>query len=323
MSDIAPDQLDFDLSFDPIATNTSECREPGIYRDMPFEEYAAMRAFNSGVVKWGFVTIKHMRAALEGRLKSEDTKDRKLGRAIHQRVLEPDRPLVVATQCTAMKKDGTRCSNLGYLKSFDGGWYCGVKGHAPASAIEPLDYVSEEEAARIEKIVAALHDHPAMPMLRQNGWSEVSIVWEFEGMLLKGRLDRYAEGPPPVVLDLKKIQVGKGSRDECQKTIVKMGYHRQAAIYAKGVQFHTGLLPSVIWLFQEDSEPYDTQIIIATDEEMELAWREVAERLRVFRRCQAEDKYPGYVKLDHDGKILGEPGACPAWWLKDKREMQR
>lgn len=116
-------QQELDLTFDDVPTNTADCREPGIHRDVPFEEYASWKAINSGVLRWGKVSMKHMKAALDGLVKSEDTKDRKLGRAIHQRVLEPDRPLVVATQCAAMKKDGTRCSNLGYLT-------CSIPGDA-------------------------------------------------------------------------------------------------------------------------------------------------------------------------------------------------
>lgn len=105
-------EMEFDES---VATNVADCRSPGIYRDVPFEEYAAWRAINSGVCRWGKVSLKHMKAAFEGRVKSEDTKDRKLGRAIHQRVLEPDAPLLVAGQCAATKKDGSKCSNQGYL----------------------------------------------------------------------------------------------------------------------------------------------------------------------------------------------------------------
>ncbi len=404
-------QLELEMGFDEsIATNVAECLPPGIYRDIPFEQYAAMRAFNSGVIKWGRVTIKHMLAAFEGRLKSEDTRDRKLGRGIHRRVLEPGRPLVISRRCagTVKARNGEVCGKAGKFVSTEpihledqfrqcehcltnagwelttvsafgswyfekgkarirvsdhdpnvktanwlnevsgpdirvGGrmqvmpqlkaalrdepmepltfWYCGV--HKPEGSIEPVDYVSEDEAMRIEKILAALHDHPAMPLLKQNGWSEVSIVWEFEGLLLKGRLDRYAEGPPPVVLDLKKMQVGKGSKLDCQTAIIKNGYLDQAAIYAKGVQHFTGMLPAVIWLFQEDNEPYDTQIILATPEEIELAWADVAERLRTFKRCRDEGVYPGYVKLDREGRIIGDPGACPAWWHKMKQEMGR
>lgn len=200
-------------------------------------------------------------------------------------------------------------------------WYCGV--HKPDGAIEPVDYVSEDEADRVEKIVHALHTHPAMPAMARHGWSEVTVVWEFEGMLLKGRLDRYAEGPPPVVLDLKKMLVGKGDREVCRKEVVTKGYIYQGAIYAKGIQHHTGKLPAVAWVFQEDNEPYDTQIIIATPEEIELAWLDVAERLRTFKRCQQDGVFEGYVKLNREGQIIGDPGATPAWWLKTKREMTR
>lgn len=202
-------------------------------------------------------------------------------------------------------------------------WYCGVKGHAPVGSYEPADYVSEEEAARIEKIVEALHDHPAMPLLRRNGWSEVSIVWEWEGLLLKGRLDRYAEGPPPVVLDLKSCQVGKGSMDDCRAQIIKCSWHIQAAIYCKGIQSLTGHMPSMIWLFQEKDEPFDTNIVMATPEEIEMAWEETAERLSAFKRCQDAGEFPGYVKILRDGKIAGEPGAFPVWYHKQRMEMQR
>src|SRR5690606_29876450 len=118
------------------------------------------------LLKNGRPSMKHMKAAVEGKFEDADTTALKFGRAVHCRLLEPERygtDILVATPCQAMTGKGKPCgARAKNWHQESNTWYCGIKSHAPEGCIEPRDYVSEEEAERIERMAKALHDHEAM-----------------------------------------------------------------------------------------------------------------------------------------------------------------
>lgn len=72
--------------------------EPGIsegctvYYDMDFEAYCRLDGINASAVKGaGGCSPRHLKAYLDGDLPNEDTPAKRLGRAIHCLILEPDR----------------------------------------------------------------------------------------------------------------------------------------------------------------------------------------------------------------------------------------
>src|SRR5688572_27676231 len=92
---------------------------PGIHYDLSFADYARIPALNSSVLKWGHPpsgSMLHLKAAIDGEIETEDSRDRKFGRALHVRLLEPDRyrsEILIAGECGAIKKSGQRCTNTG------------------------------------------------------------------------------------------------------------------------------------------------------------------------------------------------------------------
>lgn len=379
----------------------------GIYRDMPFAEYAAIDAINSGIVRWGFkATMRHMLAAREGRIDNDDTKDRKFGRAIHCRLLEPERyrtDFLIATKCVATVKsqkhalcgnsaryvspipthedeqrlqvdhclrqagwelrtesdsgsryyvrnekqhvrvsdhppnddtrqwmDNVRCASISVglgenvmaqLAPFTDGetfqplqfWYCGVKGHAPTGAVEPTDFIDENEAAANERIAEALRTHPAMKLFRRQGWSEVSMVWELCGLKCKCRIDKlddWEATDKPLVIDIKSCQVGDASREDCEKAIANNGYHRQAALNVNAVEALTGKRPGFVWVFIEKGEPFDVQIVPADDETLAIGLTEVRRTLELYRSAEAKGDFRGYI---YDPRFIGY-GGLPGWY---------
>lgn len=286
--------------------------EPGLYRDLPFADYAAIPAINSGVVKAGTVSMKHMKAALDGAGSDKDTKDRKLGRAIHCRLLEPERyraEYLVATPCKAVKQDGQECGNSAKLL-WDDVWYCGVRGHAPKDAREPADYISEGDSQRIEAVAAALHDHPVMRLFRREGWSEVSCVWESHGLLRKCRIDRYAPGDKPLIIDIKKCQVGAGRKEDCEKAIHGNGYYRQLAGNVEAIEALTGKTPDAIWVFVDDDYPFDVNIIPADAQTVAIGRWENNDIIGRFAASQNRNDYRGYI---YDSRFIRH-GGLPLWY---------
>lgn len=276
----------------------------GIHHDVPFKEYESLKFINSGIVnkaflKRGGISMKHMHAAAEGRFKVKDTDDKKLGRAIHCRVLEPERyrqEYLVATPCQAVKHGSQQCGNPGKLL-WDDAWYCGVRGHAPKEATEPADYISESSAAGIEALATALHADRIFTdgqLLRREAWHELTAVFEWCGLKCKARLDR-VDSKYRTIIDLKKMQVGAGERESLQYAIKDFGWHRQAAMYVNAVHLLTGTRPEFVWLFVEDDEPYDVQLIPADEDDIAIGQFEVEQALKQYAAAVKRNDFRGYI----------------------------
>lgn len=294
---------------------------PGTYSDWSFEQYAAVRAINSGVVKAGSISMKHMLAALDGKFAGKDTEDRKLGRAIHCRLLEPERFRLdyrVATSCCAIlgsgPNKGKRCGNSG--RYFDGvNWFCG--SHKQPDCDEPDNYIDEAEAERIEEIADALHEHPVMELFRGQCWTELSCVWEVRGWLRKCRIDRFSRDPKPRIIDLKKCLPGKGTREEMEKAIHAHGYHRQMAGNIEAIEVLEGVTAEGIWVFIEDGPPYDVNIMPADPQTIAIGRFENNEIIGRFAAAHKTGKLPGYI---YDRKFI-RYGGLPLWYRRQCAEL--
>lgn len=286
----------------------------GLHRDLPFADYAAIPAVNAGVVnKWGDVSPLHMHEALAGRIDAEDTTAKKFGRAVHCRLLEPDRfatDILVGTVCQSQFKDGSACKAPG--KFFDGhAWFCGRHKHDDCT--EPADFVSIEEAERIEAMAARLHDHPALGLFKRKGWSELSGVYERNGVLCKFRSDRVPEDMD-LIIDIKKVQLGKARIYDCETAIANYGFHVQAAMNVDGIKAHhpRGLEPRFVWVFIEDAHPFGVQVIVADEGTIQCGRDELDWVLADYKRCIQYGKFPDYMP---DGT---KPfvGGLPEWKRK-------
>lgn len=313
-------ELTFDspeVDAESIAQNYTSCPAAGIHHGIPFEEYASWRAVNSGVVKWGAISPKHMHAAFCGDLKADDTRSMKLGRAIHCMLLEPDtfkERFIVSGPCEALLKTGDRegltCGKNSSMLGDDDRWYCGV--HSVAAPKLTGDILTQDEWNRCQKVGESIKAHWAVKLIRRKGWSEVSLVWEYAGLPMKGRLDRYADGARPVILDVKKCRVGYGTVERCQKAILDYQYHVQAAIYAKGVEALAGHKPEFIWVFVEDGPPFDVQLIPAAPEDLQIGWHIASNAIRRYARSTSENDHSGYIQCEEQI----HPGGLPPWYVK-------
>jgi exodeoxyribonuclease VIII len=313
-----------DLPFDDAdipRQNYADCPDIGIYHDIPFEDYAAWRAINSGVVKWGQISPKHMHAAFNGLLKSDDTRSMKLGRAIHAMLLEPEtfaQRFIVAGPCEAVLKSGERkglpCGRQASMLGVDDQWYCGT--HAIEERGWTGDIITADEKARCDAVNEAIKSHWAVKLIRRKGWSEVSLRWERSGLPMKGRLDRYAVGTRPVILDVKKCRVGYGTIEKCEYAIRDYAYHVQAAMYVDGTEQLTGVRPEFIWIFVEDNQPFDVQILPASEETLKVGWHIARTTIDRYARAVADNELYGYIRIPENIK----PGGLP---IRELQEAQK
>lgn len=302
--------------------------EPGIYPDVEWDEYCRTPGLNASRLKWGLLSGRHLQAALNGEYDDKDTPDRLLGRAIHARLLEPsayrDRYHVAST-CQALvsrKVDGEKvelpCGNAGkYL--FRGQWLCGV--HCPREAREMCEefhggYVLTEEQARaVEAAAAAVKGHEVVRLLRQRGGCEVTLLWDRDGERCKARLDKLIPAGPlakDVVLDLKKVQPGAVDVESVSRQVANYNYDFSAAWYCDGHERLTGRRPRFVWLFQESGVPYETLVLEADGETLEVGRRKCERAWGVYAACRESGEWPGMPR-----RVL--LGGVPEWerrrWL--------
>lgn len=289
---------------------------PGVYPDIKFGDYVSWNAMNVSTLKWGLKSMKHLKAAIEGRIQKPDSPDKKLGRAIHCRLLEPDRyksEFQVAGKCQAAFKsgrnEGRKCGAPGKVK-LDGEWLCGK--HGPGEEGGESALLSVDEANRIERLNESVRAHPVIKLLRQQGGAEVSLCWEQDGVLMKARLDKLIvkEGFPPTIVDLKKVQTGKGDFHSAQAAIGNYEYHIQAACYRCAVQRLYGIDANFLWVFVEDNEPFDVNPIQADGATLDLGlhqFQKLVENYRAMRETLLQPEgYSSEVQL----------GGLPAWYFR-------
>ena len=139
-------------------------------------------------------------------------------------------------------------------------------------------------------------------------WSEeIAGGWDFEKheplvvpFRFKARYDWLGEpanGEPWTILDVKKMQVGAGSRRERSNLVYKYGWHRQAYHYIRALRLWKELSEDVpvvfAWLFVEDNEPYDVVMHYASAETLDIGRCEMRHGISQWAEAVVKDRFLG------------------------------
>lgn len=285
-----------------------------------FEEYLQTPGLNIGTLVNGLTSPQHLKAALDGRLK-KDSPALAFGRAMHARILEPDvyfKEFTVSPGCQAEIKSGASngqaCGNHATWL-YQGQWLCGVhkpKALADISAPEK-NVLSEDEAARIEAIASAIKNHDVVKLLRQRGGFEVSAQFHMDGIQCKMRLDKFiprtTTSLPPVVIDVKKVGLGKATDEEIGRSVVNYRYLEKAAWYVDGVRALVGEPATFVWIFVEDEYPHGIAVKQADAMDLAIGRANYREALQMYRHGMATGEWPGYSTR------IGV-GVAPEWYRR-------
>jgi hypothetical protein len=290
------------------------CPIQGLYHDKPYDDYRRWKALNATVLKHGGeLSPKHMRQSVED---GTDSTSRKFGRAAHCRFLEPqafkDR-ILIAGPCSkplaSGKRKGEPCGLSSTYRGDDGAWYCGK--HRPDGAEEPADYISQAEADALEEMVSAVFAHPSVSLMRQHGGTEVSLVWDREGVPCKARLDKLIVDAscPDTIIDLKKVAAYAIDKHSIESAIANYYYDVQAYWYTDGLRRVTGKDAHFIWLFVEDGPPFDVLPLRASKKWLETGRCRAEAAFAAYRHCLETGEWPGVA-----GDI--QESSPPAWLCK-------
>jgi hypothetical protein len=281
--------------------------QPGIYYDMPYEEYRALPAVNSSALKiLASVTPKHCKAYIDGLL-DKDTPHRLKGRAFHCALLEPmlfgerfPRAGLCPEPLGSGKRKGSPCGNQGtFFDREAAAWFCGTHAKAHPGAVELDESITQDQHASIENMRREVFAHKVVSLLRQQGGSEVSLVWERDGVPCKSRIDKLIidRACPDTVIDLKKIQPMAGTEKALQSAVSNYGYDLAAWWYVSGVKALRPDKPAPLfaWIFAEDAPPFDVRPAWASKALLEIGRIKAERAFTNYRWCLQSGKWPGYT----------------------------
>lgn len=260
--------------------------EPGIYPNVPADEYFAWEAMNRSTLEHAARSMMHLRAAMTTPSESSDAMD--VGTALHCAVLEPDafsRRYVVAPKVDRRTKEG-KAKFEAFVKESSGATVL------DSDSMGLVQHMSN--AIRCHDLAATLLDVP--------GDSEVCVVWDDAetGIRCKARIDRYAAGK--IGVDIKTTR--NASPGAFSKSVFDFGYHRQVAWYADGFYAVTGKATPFVIVAVENESPWAVCVYRLEDEAVEFGRDDNRRWLRQYGEAVKSGTFPGYPS---DVVALGLP----------------
>jgi hypothetical protein len=300
--------------------------EPGLYTRVPENLYHADAALSNSQLSGmaGAKTPAHFHHLQSHPF--ESTAAMTFGTAVHHRILEAhsyaDTYDVASVCCAEVKSTGAACKNMGALR-FDGRWYCGV--HSPSRAVktlvaDPIHALSPEDHQTIEAIhanvILAEAAHPLTEIITsdvgkgnyQDGYTELSLRWEDEmtGLMLRGRID-YISLDGMYLGDIKTT--ADASPDAWAKSVAKYGYHRQEAMYLRGMDALVGKeLRDFRFILAESSMPGLVVVRALYRADVTRGNDELNDLLERYALCSTSGKWWGY------DTTTVHVGGLPAWY---------
>ncbi len=263
--------------------------EPGIYLNIPFEEYLSWPYVNNSSLSYAARSMAHYRYAPP----IQPTAAMRFGSLVHCGKLEP---AAIGARYAVMpdfseeirKEDGSRYSNVRATKAYK---------EAVAAWRETIGDREECSADELEIMLGivqslVMHDRSRL-WLCSDGPCELSIVWDDvpTGIRCKGRIDKLCTGTTGhVLVDLKTTR----DASDFQRSIARFGYHRQAAFYSDGLKTLTGIDNHFALVIVEKDAPYGVRAALMSEEARQVGQDQYRQLLEQLAACRQSDHWPGY-----------------------------
>ena len=261
-----------------------------IQSHISYEAYRALPGINVSSLKEMCRSPLHYRHRLTHPMTSDALT---LGTAAHIATLEPYRYADAVSVWDRKTDTGRAAPRSG--KAWDA-----FVAEAGSRTIITAD---EDETARA--IASAVRGTPAASRYLADGAPEVSMQWERDGQVLKGRVDWLT------VLDGVDVIVGLKTTRDCRPREFgvqshRLGYHLQWAYYHDGFAAITGRVPQMVEIVVESAAPYAVAVYSIPEVVLNLGREEYEEALTLLRHCEQSGQWPGPV--EHETEL-----ALPIW----------
>lgn len=258
--------------------------EAGFHYNIPFDEYAALKALSSSDLVKLMRSPAHLKQSIEGDEAESDSTI--IGRAIHAALLEP--------------------------KAF-------TEQYEPVDKItrkKPLELVDDDAPTKLKKkdyfkaleVASALRQHKGVFRLLKESETEVSAVWQDKetGIWCKARYDIF-NPDEHFIADLKTTTDARAF--QFSKAIYQYRYYLKAAWYINGAKALGVDDPEFIYIAAEKTPPFAVGLYALKFEVFDLAKLELEDLLKKYRACLTTDQWPAYP--DHIEMI-----GLPEWGKK-------
>ena len=268
---------------------------PGIYYDIPFDEYVEWPGLNVSTLLKGRKSMLHLKHYMDSPplIRTTGMTTGVLGhtltleapKAMARYVVMPD----FAGDPENRRADGSKPDAPSSTK------WCRQKVKDFAAANITREVVTQEAYDDMLGMLKALTAHPKSSAALTGGVREVSIVWVDEPtqVLRKGRID-LINIDKKLMLDLKVTE--DASRFE--GTIGRFGYHIRMAGYMDGWAAVSGVELFPYLLAVEPKPPFGIRYARIGKSTMAAAYFGYGFLMNQYRRCTETGEWPGYDDLD-------------------------
>lgn len=272
-----------------------ETPTPGLYKDVPFEDYLAWDAISNSRLNQAKQSLLHFRLNPA----VAETQAMRIGSLAHCGVLEP---LSIPKLYAVMPDYSRHEENQGKdgLRSWSPNTaWCKAKREEFCKVNEGKKIVDQSEYDWMLGIVESIsRNAAASELLNCDGPVESSIIWEDQdtGLLCKARIDKLNSHDREVT-DLKTFALHDTTENAAaafQKTIVRRGYHRQMAHYCEAAEQILMAECSANIVAVDKAKPYNTLSAKLSDDLLYAGRLERRKLLRAIADAYEKDVWPGY-----------------------------
>ena len=270
--------------------------EPGIYRDVPVEEYDRIEAVRRTFLFHLFDRSPgHAVYRREHFIATEALLD---GVMTHTSLLQPEEFPRLYTVLPPFQDDPENVTKDGSIPKSPKatGYYKDKKAQfesmCGSAGTEIVDAAKYEMAYQLGKRV---REHPITKRFFQRGSAnEATAVWEDKvtGVLCKARYDCLVEGSMATAVDIKT------TRDAHPRSFMwsvgKYGYAFQASFYLEGLRANEMSNANFLIVACEKTPPFPVCVYELDTKTLELGALHVAKALKTYKECVDKNDWPYY-----------------------------
>lgn len=282
--------------------------------------YLADPGVSSSILKLQEDAPALAKAAMDGDLENNDTKASIEGELIHTALLEPDElkeRYVISGTCAKLissgKRKGQPCGATGKAVDPEVGWVCGQHGannlekkkdsRVVVNSFQWRMAIQLRDNALVEG--RPLHHPDAKKLLEAKGEPELTGIFNDPETGERGRIriDRWLELGWSI--DVKTVDVGRGSADRFVRHAWNMGMHVQQGWYGHGSGVLQRPLTRHVIMVAERGFPYLVQPYLLPPALVDYGRIRALESLRALSECRRSGHWPGYSDQVEELQLLG------------------
>jgi len=250
--------------------------KPGIYDDLPADQYHADPAYSFSAIKQAMRSPAHLKAWLTA--PPEQTPAMRLGTLTHLAVLQPD--LFASTTAVAPIVDRRTKEGKSIWEQFQ-------------AQNTGKEIITNDEREQLTAMRDSVRIHPAASALLGEGTAEVSVFNQCAetGLPLKARMDWVREN---AIVDLKTTE--DASPAGFAKSVSNYRYDLQAAHYRRMLKLQgRGDLPFYLIAVEKEA-PFAVAVYRLDEGDLTLADMQMQQQLRAIASCCEFNSWPAYSR---------------------------